>query len=123
MTRYSNQSTQFYKDVAISKKLWTIKDEKGIPAPLNTDGVRAMPFWSQKEMAEKVIRTVPAYSGFEVQELSWSDFVSRWVPGMTKDGLLVGLNWTGKRAGGYDYVPSEVQKNVEFMIKRLSEPE
>ena len=36
------------------------------PAPLNGDGARAMPFWSLRSRAERVVESVPAYAGFEI---------------------------------------------------------
>ncbi|MBI2120795.1 MAG: DUF2750 domain-containing protein [Parcubacteria group bacterium] len=116
MSQSSSQSIKFYKDVALNKKVWTIKDSKGFPAPKTFDGKRAMPFWSRLEMVEKIIQTVPAYRGFSPHELSWNEFVSKWVPGMTKDGLLAGLNWGGEKATGYDYEPEEVKKNIETIM-------
>jgi hypothetical protein len=67
-----------------------------------------MPFWSLRSRAEKVITTVPAYEGFELVELTLAEFRSRWLPGLERDGLRVGLNWSGPRATGYDVHPSEV---------------
>jgi Protein of unknown function (DUF2750) len=51
---------------------------------------------------------------FEPYEVSWTTFSAKWVPGMTKDGLLVGVNWTGPQALGYDVTPEEVRIRVEF---------
>jgi hypothetical protein len=61
---------------------------------------------------------VPAYAAFQSFEVSWADFCDAWVPGLTRDGLLVGVNWSGARARGYDLEPAEVQKNVEAAAER-----
>lgn len=55
MTPSSEQATTFYREVAHSGKLWTVKDAKGFPAPKNQDGVRAMPFWSSLDKVNRVI--------------------------------------------------------------------
>jgi hypothetical protein len=68
---------------------------------------------------EKIIKTVPAYTCFEPYEISWEEFVLKWIPGMSKDGFLVGVNWSGTRAVGYDLEPEQVKKWVEYYI---SEP-
>jgi hypothetical protein len=65
---------------------------------------------------ERIIKAVPAYAGFEPYEISWVDFVLKWVPGMTKDGYLVGVNWSGPRVVGYDLEPEQVKKWVEYYI-------
>jgi hypothetical protein len=49
------------------------------------------------------------------EEIPWETFCAAWVPGLTRDGLLVGVNWSGKRATGYDMEPEELQRNVEAM--------
>lgn len=36
---------------------------------------------------------------------------------MTKDGLLVGVNWSGKRAVGYDIEPERLKQSVEAVIE------
>jgi hypothetical protein len=65
---------------------------------------------------ERIIKTVPAYAGFEPHDISWEDFVHKWVPGMTKDKFHVGVNWSGPRAVGYDLEPEQVKKWVEYYI-------
>jgi len=102
----------FYREVASTGSAWTIRDSAGFPAPKNSDGRRAQPFWSSRSRAERVIATVPAYAGFSVVEIAWKDLCERWLPGLTKDGILVGVNWTGSRATGYDIDAADVLANV-----------
>ena len=116
MSQSSSQATQFYTEVAKNRKLYTIRDKEGFPAPINSEGERAQPFWSSKSRVEIIIKNVKAYSGFEVVELEWDIFTERWVPGLTKDKILVGVNWSGENVTGYDIQPIEVQKNVEANI-------
>jgi hypothetical protein len=35
------------------------------------------------------------------------------LPGLAQDSLLVGVNWSGKRATGYDLKPDEVQEKIK----------
>jgi hypothetical protein len=107
------QASAFYKEVAESGSVWTIRDAAGFPPPKGPGGTRAQPFWSLRSRAERVVATVTAYAGFEVVELPWLVFKDRWVPGLTRDGVLVGLNWSGSRATGYDVSPDDVVRNVE----------
>ena len=67
-----------------------------------------MPFWSLKSRAQKVVDTVPAYRGFEVEPVSLVDFRDAWLPDLESNGLLVGVNWSGKGASGYDLSPADV---------------
>lgn len=112
MSQAASQAAAFYREVATSRKVWTIRDAGGYPAPIGTSGKRAQPFWSSRSRVERVISTVPAYAGFTPDEIAWEQFCSAWVPGLTRDGLLVGINWSGARAIGYDLEPAEVARNV-----------
>ena len=110
MGQSASQAAIFYRDVESSGKVWTIKDENGFPAPKNRDGVRSMPFWSSRSRTERIIKNVPAYNGFEPIELSLAHFYDYWLQELRSGNHLVGINWSGKRAVGYDLPP-------EFLIK------
>jgi len=118
MSIYSVHSTAFYKEVAQNCCLWTIRDESGFPAPFNNDGKRAQPFWSSKSRVERIIANVEAYSGFEPVELKLQIFLERWIPGLTKDGILIGVNWSGNSATGFDISPSQVAENILVQMQK-----
>ena len=98
----------FYSEVRDTETIWTLRDAGGLPAPMSPDGQRSMPFWSLRSRVERVIATVPAYSSFEVVELSVEDWRRDWLSGLGSDGIHVGLNWSGPRATGYDVEPGRV---------------
>jgi len=75
-----------------------------------------MPFWSSRARVEKIIKTVPAYRAFRPLELSWAEFTTDWAQDLAQDGLLVGVNWSGPHARGYDLRPDEVVRNVTHFI-------
>ena len=108
----ASQAAAFYREVADSGVVWTIRDEGGFPAPLNLDGKRAQPFWSSRTRAERIIASVPAYKGFVPVGIELGVFLSRWVAGLTEDSILVGVNWTGDRATGYDVAPAQVAECI-----------
>ena len=76
-----------------------------------------MPFWSSLSRVKLIIKRVPAYSVFEPHEITWEVFRDRWLPGLKKDGVLVGVNWSGERAKGYDLDSEWVRKAVEIQIE------
>jgi len=119
MSQAAAQASAFYGEVAKTRRLWSIRDANGFPAPETPEG-RAMPFWSSLARVERIVESVPAYVGFSPVELTWDDFSSTWLPSLERDGLRVGLNWTGDRAIGYDLAPSEVRTNIERAIESLS---
>ena len=101
-----------YREVRDDLVVFTIRDVNGYPAPEGGKRVRAMPFWSKRSRAQKVIDAVPAYGDFQIVEISMADFRDRWLAGLDRDGLAVGLNWSGVAATGYDLTPVEVLQNL-----------
>lgn len=108
MSQSASQAAAFFVEVSSTGRLWTVRDDGGYPAPINTEGRRSAPFWSSEARVRRVIANVPAYGGFVVDELDLDTWRTRWLPGLRRDGLLVGLNWTGPRATGYDLSPDDV---------------
>ena len=117
MSQSAAQAAQFFREVAASATVWTLRDSHGLPTVHTPEG-QAMPFWSSRARAAAVAAAVPAYRDFEPTEIGWSDFRDRWLPGLRRDGLRVGVNWTGTRATGYDFEPQEVLDRVEGAIAR-----
>jgi len=117
MSASASQAAKFYREVAKNRVLWTVRDESGFPAPLNSSGKRAQPFWSSLSHVQKIISRIPAYGGFTPFEISWADFESRWIPGLARDGILAGINWSGVSATGYDVEPEHVRAAVEALIQ------
>lgn len=118
MSQAAAQASTFYREVALHGSVWTIADTGGYPAPRTSSGQRAQPFWSLRSRAERVIATVPAYAGFAPEEISWSDFRDKWLTELAEEGLLVGVNWSGPFATGYDLPPAAVQQCIEAAIAR-----
>lgn len=99
----------FYREATRRGAVWGVRDDGGFPAPLNGEGVRAIPFWSLQPRAETVIRSVPAYAGFVAVQIPLTEWRASWLPRMQSDGLLVGINWSGERARGYDVQPEDAE--------------
>ena len=101
----------FYSEVLEGGTVWAIRDADGFPAP-DSSGRRAMPFWSSETRAQKVIDGVDDYREFAVVPIGLEEWRSRWLPGLTQDDVLVGLNWSGERATGFDLDPDDVERNL-----------
>jgi len=121
MSNAASQAAAFYRQVAADGKVWTVCDAGGYPAPMNSQGRRSMPFWSSLSRVQKIISSVPAYSGFEPEEMSWEGFRDGWLSQLKGDGLLIGVNWSGPKAQGYDLEPDDVRRNVEHYLSRTDE--
>lgn len=116
MSQPAAQASAFYREVALHGSVWTIADAGGYPAPRTSSGQRAQPFWSLRSRAARVIATVPAYAGFVPEEISWPDFRDNWLAELSDARLLVGVNWSGPFATGYDLPPSAVKARIEAAL-------
>lgn len=119
MSNAASHSHAFYLQVARQRKVWTVRDDGGFPAPMGSEGKRAQPFWSSLSRVLLIIKNVPAYSAFEPHEITWEAFRDRWLPGLKRDGILVGVNWSGDRAKGYDLESDSVHAAIDAQIHRI----
>lgn len=90
------------------KKGWVFgwSDRKG------KDPVQVLPFWSSKAAADRC--SYDEWNAFRPTSIPLGDFVSRWLPGMKRDGVLVGTNWNAKLIG-YECTPKELKEQFEAL--------
>ncbi|MCU7722899.1 DUF2750 domain-containing protein [Actinoplanes sp. KI2] len=98
----------FRREVTQQGQVFAIRDPAGFPAPAGDDGRRAVPFWSKPTRAQLIVQHVPAYGGFEVVPIPVEEWLSTWLTRLEQDDLLVGVNWAGAKATGYDLTPGQV---------------
>ena len=113
------QARAFYEEAVREDSVWAVRDGEGFPAPLTPDGRRAMPFWSLRTRAQSVIARVPAYGVLVPVELPLAEFRARWLPGLQRDGIRVGVNWSGPFSTGYDLTAREVENLLAAVIGRV----
>ena len=104
----------FFEEVLETGFVWTIRDEAGFPTSTNQSNETAVPFWSSLSRARLVIDRMPAYRSFTPHQLPLDVFVDRWLAGLEKDKLMVGINWSGA-ATGFDLPPADVRRWLQEM--------
>ena len=120
MGQSASQAHAFYSDVAKNKTIWALCDSGGYASATNSSGQKTMGFWSSLSRVKKTKKNFEAYSSLEPDEISWENFRTKWLPGLKKDGYLVGLNWSGANVVGYDCEPDWVLKAIELQIQAQS---
>ena len=109
MSHIAAHTAAFRREVPGEGRVYAIRDSGGYPAPKDPDGNRAMPFWSKWSRARRVVVQAAAYREFDIVEVPVAEWIERWLPGLERDGLRVGINWTGSGATGYDLEPAQVR--------------
>lgn len=116
MSAAASQAAAFYREVAANREAWTLEDDVGYPVPMTTSGKRAMPFWSSESRASRIVKTVAAYSTFRPVKFDWAALVAECAD-LAGQGMLVGVNWSGARATGYDVEPDRLLANIEYYLE------
>ena len=113
----------FRREAAREGRVFSIRDADGHPAPAGPDGRRTVPFWSKPTRAQRVVGQVAAYQGFDVVAVDVEEWLTGWLPRLERDGMLVGVNWAGTRATGFDLTPAQVKHwFAESAPSPVSEP-
>jgi hypothetical protein len=113
VTQSAAHADAFYDETLRTGLVWTLRDQDGYPAPQSDGDRRVQPFWSSQSRVQKIISTLAAYAGMEPDQIELPIWRERWLPGLERDGLLVGLNWSGERATGYDVDPADVIRALD----------
>lgn len=96
MSTAATQAAAFYREVATTRTVWTIKDAGGFPAPKTAEG-RAQAFWSSQSRAERVIESVSAYGGLKPVEVPWKEFCEYWVPAVGQGDCRSLIVWSQRQ--------------------------
>jgi len=98
-------------------RVWGLKNPKsgwvfGWSDRKGKEPVQVLPFWSSKTAADRC--AYDEWKAFRPKSIPLGDFVSRWLPGMKRDGVLVGTNWNPKLIG-YECTPKELIEHYEAL--------
>lgn len=112
MSATAAQAEAFFSEVLRGGEVFGLGNAQGFATPEIEPGRRAMPFWSRRSRAERVRSTVLEYRSLRVVALPLEQWRDVWLPGLARDGLRVGVNWSGPRASGEDLAPDEVRARL-----------
>ena len=74
------------------------------------DEATILMFWSDRAYATRA-RT-NGFDDYDETSMDLFDFLYRWLPGMSGDGVLAGTNWTGDLIG-VESDPFELREEIE----------
>lgn len=98
---------KFADQVAREQRVFTFtRDDELLVYPVR--GNQVVPFWSSQSRMETVLERFPKYRAFTVTEMSLGEFYD-WLKQLEEEGILVGVNWSGRRLAGYDSTVADVR--------------
>lgn len=109
---------RFIKRVVESELVWSLFASGSFAiAESNDDDSPSdvLLFWSDEAYAKRAKRE--SFPEYEATTISLFDFLYRWLPGMTGDGVLAGTNWTGDLVG-LEYEPFDLRSEIENELTR-----
>ncbi len=78
----------FVRKVSDFEEVWGLFDD-GWTTSETDDGAKVISFWPEQAFADKC--AVEQWSSYLPKVISLSDFIEKWLPGMEKDGVLMGI--------------------------------
>ncbi|MFG3142774.1 DUF2750 domain-containing protein [Streptomyces sp. NPDC048211] len=109
------QAAAFFREVALTRTVWWVRDDDGSPAPVSSSGQRAFPYWSSEARAQHAAKIWGPK--FRVVSTPLDRWQSSDLPDLAKDDFRVGINWSGQRLTGWDFTVGEV---VNRLVHALS---
>ena len=106
MSQSGSQAAAFFRDVRDSRVVWLVRGDEGVPTHLSADGTRSLPFWSTSARAQRAAKIWG--HGLRVESMPLDPWCDRVLPDAARDGLVIGINWSGPRLVGWSFTPTEV---------------
>ncbi len=90
---------RFIERIIENETVWYLSNSEGVANSVSKEGDEStiLMFWSDRAYATRV-RT-SGFEDYEETSMDLFDFIFRWLPGMSGDGVLAGTNWTGDLIG------------------------
>ncbi|KND26913.1 DUF2750 domain-containing protein [Streptomyces anulatus] len=110
MSQSGSQAAAFFRDVCQSRVVWLVQNDDGSPTHLSADGTRSLPFWSTSARAQRAAQIWGNRLWVESMQLdTWCEHV---LPDAARDGLLIGINWSGPRLVGWSLTATEIHNRL-----------
>ncbi|MFG2468965.1 DUF2750 domain-containing protein [Streptomyces canus] len=116
MSTSGAQAAAFFREIALHRTVWWVRDDDGSPTPVSSSGKPAFPYWSSKTRAQRAAQLWgPQFRAVPMPLGHWR---SAALPDLAMDGFLVGINWSGQRLTGWDFAVGDV---VDRLVHALDE--
>jgi hypothetical protein len=106
---------RFINRIVENEIVWALSNSNGYAiAESNKDEHSGIIlFWSDEAYARRA--QTESFPEYEESTIPLFDFLYRWLPGMSGDGVLAGTNWTGDLVG-LEFDPYELRSEIEAAL-------
>ncbi|MEW1860618.1 DUF2750 domain-containing protein [Streptomyces sp. NPDC088194] len=106
MSQSGSQAAAFFRDVCRNRVVWLVRNDEGSPTHLSEHGGRSLPFWSTQHRAQ---RAADIWGhGLCVESMPLDTWCEHVLPDAARDGLVIGINWSGPHLVGWSLTTKEV---------------
>ena len=112
---------RFINRIISHEIVYCLSDSHGVANTISNDDeeLDVLMFWSDRAYALRSKKSLEP--SLQPQEIELFDFLFRWLPGMSSDGVLAGTNWDSNLIG-VEKDPFDLREEIEReMTKELLE--
>jgi len=108
---------RFIKRITESEIVFYLSNDDGVANSVSNDDEEKviLMFWSDKAYASSVNHSFD--NEYFVKEIELFNFLYRWLPGMSSDGVLAGVNWDGNLFGN-ESDPFELREEIQNKMSK-----
>jgi hypothetical protein len=118
MTRLLDRATcddnhdRFVRRIIESEVVWYLSHPDSVANSVSNDDEETviLLFWSDRPYATRAKKE--SFAKYQEESMDLFDFLYRWLPGMSGDGVLAGTNWTQDLIG-VEKNPFELREEIE----------
>jgi len=103
---------RFIDNVIENESVFYLGNEDGVANSISNEDEEAviLMFWSDRAYATRAMKCFNEH--YDEIEMDLFDFLYRWLPGMSGDGVLAGPNWNGELVGR-EIDPFDLRDEIE----------
>jgi hypothetical protein len=108
---------RFVRRIIESETVWYLSHPDGVANSVSNDDEETtiLLFWSDRAYATRARKET--FPEFEETSMDLFDFLYRWLPGMSGDGILAGTNWTQDLIG-VEKDPYELREEIDLQVPK-----
>ena len=119
MSQSASQASAFYEEVVSAGSAFTVLDHGNfLIFPIR--GIEVVPFWSSRARVARVQKDHAKYRAYDCDEIDLDALIARTLPDLEREGIHVGVNWSGARLTGYDVSVADFLKNLGYWRTKLA---